>query len=67
MIGLPPFRPDLKTHEEIANTIEAAVQQFTTQELEKMNAANRQAGVPVLKREHFLKTPHVGHWTPFTN
>jgi hypothetical protein len=67
MIGLPPFRPDLTTHEDIANTIATAVKQFTTQELEEMNAANRQAGVPVLKREDFLKTLHVGHSTTSNN
>lgn len=59
MIGLEPFRPDLQTHEEISSTIESAVKQFTIEELEQMNAKNRQAGVPVLKHEDFLKTPHV--------
>jgi hypothetical protein len=59
MIGLAPFRPDLKTHEEIVGAIEGAVRQFTTEELEEMNAANNQAGVPVLKHEDFLKTSHV--------
>lgn len=59
MIGLEPFRPDLQTHEEISSTIESAVKQFTVEELEQMNAKNRQAGVPVLKHEDFLKTPHV--------
>ncbi|KAI6278252.1 hypothetical protein MCOR14_010556 [Pyricularia oryzae] len=58
MIGLEPFRPDLQTHEEISSTIESAVKQFTVEELEQMNAKNRQAGVPVLKHEDFLKTPH---------
>ncbi|KAJ4293699.1 hypothetical protein N0V90_008983 [Kalmusia sp. IMI 367209] len=56
MIGLPPFRPDLKTHEEIVNTIEAAVKKFTVEELEKMNAANKQAGVPAMRHEEFLCT-----------
>lgn len=58
MIGLEPFRPDLKTHEEISNTIEAAVKKFTVEELEQMNAEHKQAGVPVLKHEDFLKTQH---------
>ncbi|KAL5406762.1 hypothetical protein PMIN06_007179 [Paraphaeosphaeria minitans] len=58
MIGLEPFRPDLETHEEIVNTIEDAVRKFTIDELEEMNTANKQAGVPVLKHENFLKTPH---------
>ena len=59
MIGLEPFRPDLKTHEDIVNTIETAVQRFTREELEVLNARNRQAGVPALKHSDFLKTPHV--------
>lgn len=59
MIGLEPFRPDLGSHEEIVNTIEGAVRRFTIEELETMNAANGQAGVPVLKHDDFLKTSHV--------
>jgi hypothetical protein len=59
MIGLEPFRPDLHDHDAIVNTIEPAVQKFTIDELEETNAANRQAGVPVLKHEDFLKTKHV--------
>ncbi|ORY62455.1 CAIB/BAIF family enzyme [Pseudomassariella vexata] len=58
MIGLEPFRPDLKTHEAIVTTIETAVKGFTVVELEAMNASNRQAGVPALKHEDFLKTSH---------
>ncbi|KAK2768869.1 hypothetical protein FQN54_000729 [Arachnomyces sp. PD_36] len=58
MIGLEPFRPDLDTHEEIVNTIETAVKQYTVEELEKINAENRQAGVIAFKHEDFLKTPH---------
>ncbi|CAK7228711.1 hypothetical protein SBRCBS47491_006998 [Sporothrix bragantina] len=58
MIGLEPFRPDLKTHEAIVDTIEGKVKQFTIAELETMNAQNRQAGVPALKHEEFLQTPH---------
>lgn len=59
MIGLPAFRDDLKTHDEIVSVIESAVQKFTTEELEEMNNAKRQAGVPVLKHEDFVKTQHV--------
>ncbi|PNP81174.1 hypothetical protein FNYG_05641 [Fusarium nygamai] len=58
MIGLEPFRPDLQTHESIVATIEPAVQQFSIDELESMNAARRQAGVPALKHEDFVKTQH---------
>lgn len=59
MIGLEPFRPDLPDHDAIVAAIEPAVEKFTVAELEKMNAENRQAGVPALKHEDFLKTPHV--------
>ncbi|KAL9562516.1 hypothetical protein ACKAV7_013599 [Fusarium commune] len=58
MIGLEPFRPDLQTHESIIDTIEPAVRQFSIDELESMNAARRQAGVPALKHEDFVKTQH---------
>ena len=60
MIGLDPFRPDLPDHEAIVGVIEPAVEKYTVAELEKMNAENRQAGVPALKHEDFIKTPHVG-------
>lgn len=63
MIGLEPFMPDLKSHEDIVNTIEPAVRKFTIQELESMNAARRQAGVPALKHEDFIKTEHVSTYT----
>ncbi|KAF9878661.1 caib baif family enzyme [Colletotrichum karsti] len=58
MIGLDPFRPDLKDHKAIVNAIESHVKNFTVDELEKMNAEKRQAGVPVLKHEDFIRTPH---------
>ncbi|KAM0346213.1 hypothetical protein ACHAPU_005636 [Fusarium lateritium] len=58
MIGLEPFRPDLQSHEDIVNAIEPAVRKFSVQELESMNAANRQAGVPALKHQDFLQTEH---------
>jgi hypothetical protein len=59
MIGLDGFRPDLQVHEDIVATIEPAVQQFTVQELEVMNAHNRQAGIPAYEHKNFVKTPHV--------
>ncbi|KAM0289756.1 hypothetical protein ACHAO9_005632 [Fusarium lateritium] len=58
MIGLEPFMPDLKSHEDIVNTIEPAVRKFTIQELESMNATHRQAGVPALKHDDFVQTEH---------
>lgn len=63
MIGLEPYRPDLQTHESIVDTIEPAVRKFSIEELETMNAANRQAGVPALKHEDFVKTEHVSAFT----
>ncbi|WQF82283.1 Putative CoA-transferase family III [Colletotrichum destructivum] len=58
MIGLEPFRPDLKDHDAIVQTIESHVRNFTVEELERMNGEKRQAGVPVLKHEDFIRTPH---------
>ncbi|KAI5465024.1 CoA-transferase family III domain-containing protein [Mariannaea sp. PMI_226] len=58
MIGLESYRPDLKTHEAIVDVIEGAVKKFSVQELEELNAKNRQAGIPALKHEEFLQTPH---------
>lgn len=59
MIGLEPYRPDLKEHDDIVNVIEPAVQKLSIAELEALNATHRQAGVPAYKHEEFLKTPHV--------
>ncbi|ERS99270.1 hypothetical protein HMPREF1624_04468 [Sporothrix schenckii ATCC 58251] len=58
MIGLEPFRPDLKSHEAIVDAIESQTKQFSIAELEVLNAKNKQAGVPVFKYEEFLQTPH---------
>ncbi|KAB5540451.1 CAIB/BAIF family protein [Coniochaeta sp. 2T2.1] len=58
MIGLPPFRSDLKTIDEISDTIESHVQQFTIEELEQMNKERRQAGVTAMKYPDFIATPH---------
>lgn len=59
MIGLEPFRSDLKDHDEIVGVIEPTVKKFTVQELEGLNAKHRQAGVEALKHEEFINTPHV--------
>lgn len=59
MIGLEPYRPDLTDYRECINTIENHVKQFTAQELEEMNAREKQAGVTVLKWEEFKETNHV--------
>jgi len=59
MLGLESFRPDLNEHSKIVSVIEPAVRKFTVEELEELNARNKQAGVPVLRHEDFLKTRHV--------
>ncbi|KAJ5919410.1 CoA-transferase family III [Penicillium verhagenii] len=58
MIGLEGHRPDLTDYEEIIKVIEGQVQKYTVSELEAMNKERRQAGVPALKYEDFIKTPH---------
>ncbi|KAJ4172450.1 hypothetical protein NW754_002649 [Fusarium falciforme] len=58
MIGLEPFRPELQSHQDIVAAIEPAVRKFSIQELEALNAKNRQAGIPALKHEDFLQTEH---------
>ncbi|TEA21175.1 Formyl-CoA:oxalate CoA-transferase [Colletotrichum sidae] len=58
MIGLPAFNPELQGYTECIKTIETAVKRFTVEELEVMNRREGQAGVPVLKKEQFLDTPH---------
>lgn len=58
MIGLEAHRPDLTDYRECINTIESHVQKFTVDELETMNARERQAGVEALKWEDFKKTSH---------
>jgi hypothetical protein len=58
-IGLEPFRPDLRDHDDIVGAIEPAVKKFTVKELEDINADYRQAGVEAMKHEDFITTPHV--------
>ncbi|KAL1835456.1 hypothetical protein VTJ49DRAFT_6677 [Mycothermus thermophilus] len=58
MLGLPKERPDLTDYHEIIDYIESAVQKHTVAELEALNAAHRQAGVPALTWEQFQATPH---------
>lgn len=59
MIGLEAHRPDLIEYRECLDVIENAVKQFTVDELEKMNARERQAGVEAIKWEEFKQTNHV--------
>ncbi|KAJ5309687.1 uncharacterized protein N7443_002148 [Penicillium atrosanguineum] len=58
MIGLEGHRPDLTDYEDIIKVIEGQVQKYSVSELEAMNKERRQAGVPALKHEDFIKTPH---------
>lgn len=64
MIGLEGHRPDLTDYEEIIKVIEGQVTKYSVSELEAMNKERRQAGVPALKYEDFIKTPHVGFRVP---
>jgi len=65
MIGLEAHRPDLTDYQECINVIESHVKKFTIPELEKMNAREKQAGVPVIKWEEFKQTNHVSD--PFSS
>ncbi|KAJ5764228.1 hypothetical protein N7533_002909 [Penicillium manginii] len=58
MIGLEGHRPDLTDYEDVIKEIESHVQKYSVTELEEMNRERRQAGVPALKHEEFIKTPH---------
>ena len=59
MIGLEGHRPDMTDYHACIDLIESHVKQFSTEELEKVNAEKRQAGVTCLKWEDFKKTKHV--------
>jgi hypothetical protein len=59
MLGLSASRPDLRAHEDIVKCIEMKVREFTIEELEVLNREHRQAGVPALKHEDFVQSPHV--------
>ncbi len=61
MIGLEAFRPDLTDYRECIKVIESHVEQFTVDELEKLNAREKQAGVEAIKWEEFRKTSHVSY------
>ncbi|KFY97967.1 hypothetical protein V498_01764 [Pseudogymnoascus sp. VKM F-4517 (FW-2822)] len=57
MIGLPPFRPDLKAIKDISQCIEFHVQHFTVEQLETRNKELSQAGVTAHKHKDFIATP----------
>ncbi|KAI9857552.1 MAG: hypothetical protein M1830_006371, partial [Pleopsidium flavum] len=58
MIGLEGHRPDMTDYHECVDLIEKHVKQFSAEELERLNAEKRQAGVTCLKWEEFKKTKH---------
>ncbi|KAF4539752.1 CoA-transferase family III [Lasiodiplodia theobromae] len=58
MVGLEGHRPDMTDYMGCIKLIESHVKQFTAEELEKMNAEKRQAGVTALKWEEFKETSH---------
>ncbi|KAK8199245.1 CoA-transferase family III domain-containing protein [Phyllosticta capitalensis] len=58
MIGLEGQRPDMTDYHECLKLIGSHVKQFTTEELETMNAAKKQAGVTALKWSQFQETNH---------
>ncbi|KAL6709396.1 hypothetical protein ACN47E_001803 [Coniothyrium glycines] len=58
MIGLEGHRPDMTDYHECITLIEDHVKQFTVEELEKMNAEIKQAGVTCLKWDDFQATEH---------
>ncbi|KAK3357562.1 CoA-transferase family III [Lasiosphaeria hispida] len=58
MIGLPAFNPKMIDYRTCINTIENAVKEFTSAELDEMNVQNEQAGIPALTWDQFLATPH---------
>ncbi|OJJ75835.1 hypothetical protein ASPBRDRAFT_663709 [Aspergillus brasiliensis CBS 101740] len=58
MIGLDGHRADLIDYDEIINTIQSHVQDFSAAELESLNEAHRQAGVTVYEYEEFKNTAH---------
>lgn len=59
MIGMEAYRPNLVEYRHIVGAIEGAVQKFTVEELEEINAKPTQVGTTVNKREAFLKTAYV--------
>ncbi|KAH8193984.1 hypothetical protein TruAng_011855 [Truncatella angustata] len=69
MLGLPPFAPGLTDYHECIKIIETAVKKHSTAELEELNRRFRQAGIPALTRDQFLKTRHgqaLANIPPFT-
>ncbi|GME28013.1 CoA-transferase family III [Neofusicoccum parvum] len=58
MIGLEGHRPDMTDYMECIKLIESHVKKYTLEELERMNAEKKQAGVTALKWEEFKETSH---------
>lgn len=58
MIGLPGWMPGLTDYRQCVDLIESHVKKFTPEQLEELNAENRQAGVTCLKETEFQNTRH---------
>ncbi|KAF2432134.1 alpha-methylacyl-CoA racemase [Tothia fuscella] len=58
MIGLPGHQTRVTDYHECIDLIESHVKHFTADELERMNAKNKQAGVSCLKPDEFKATEH---------
>ncbi|KAI9685799.1 MAG: hypothetical protein M1820_010738 [Bogoriella megaspora] len=58
MLGLQGYRPDVTDYYDCMHTIESKARQFTTTELEAMNAERGQAGITCYKPSDFRKTEH---------
>lgn len=59
MIGLEGHQPDMTDYQEYVDLIESQMKRVSAEELEKMNAARKQASVTALKRDDFQRTNHV--------
>jgi hypothetical protein len=59
MVGLPGHMDDLTDYKKCISLIENQVKKFTADELERMNAKNKQAGVTCLKPHEFNQSEHV--------
>jgi hypothetical protein len=59
MVGLPGQQSEVSEYHDCIDLIESHVKQFSTEELEAMNAENKQAGVTCLKPDEFKNSEHV--------
>lgn len=59
MIGLPAYNDEITEYKQAIDHIECKMKEYTCEELEEKNQANRQAGVKAYKREEIAKTEYV--------